>query len=154
MSDDSRSRLEELLDHEIEAARALESALATERSALTGSSPAAVEDCAARKVELLGTIEKMEAERRSLAAAADQPLPGSGLPRDGQVATSVAERWDLLMSLMKDCRSSNEINGYIINTRRGQIQKLLGVVRGAASPLTYNPQGKAFAKAQRALAKA
>jgi flagellar biosynthesis/type III secretory pathway chaperone len=153
MGDDSRSRLEELLDHEIEAARALESVLAAERSALTGSSPAAVEECAARKVELLDTIEKLEEERRSLALAADQPLPGTRATQGARVAASIAERWDRLMQLMSGCRSSNEVNGYIINTRHGQIQKLLAVVRGA-SPLTYNPQGKAFAKAQRALAKA
>jgi flagellar biosynthesis/type III secretory pathway chaperone len=153
MGDDSRSRLEELLDQEIEAARALESVLAAERSALTGSSPAAVEECAARKVELLSAIEKLEEERRALALAADQPLPGTRATPGARVAASIAERWDRLMQLMSGCRSSNEVNGYIIHTRHGQIQKLLAVVRGA-SPLTYNPQGKAFAKAQRALAKA
>jgi flagellar biosynthesis/type III secretory pathway chaperone len=153
MGDDSRSRLEELLDREIQAARALASALAAERSALTGNSPAAVEACAARKVELLGAIEKLEEERRERAVAADQPLPGTRLAPGARIAASIAERWDMLMELMKGCRSSNEVNGYIINTRQGQIRKLLGVVRGA-SPLIYNPQGKAFAKAQRALAKA
>jgi flagellar biosynthesis/type III secretory pathway chaperone len=152
MGDDSRSRLEELLDREIEAARTLESVLASERSALTGNSPEAVEQCAARKVTVLGAIEKLEVERRELAVAADQPLPGTPLPK-GEVVAPVAERWEMLMELMKGCRSSNEVNGYIINTRQGQIGKLLGVVRGA-SPLTYSPQGKAFTKAQRALAKA
>jgi flagellar biosynthesis/type III secretory pathway chaperone len=153
MSADPRSRLEELLDREIEAARALESVLAAERSALTGSSPQNVEQCAARKVELLGAIEKLEDERRELSAAAEQALPGTRFAAGGGVVTSIAERWGLLMQLMKDCRSSNEVNGYIINTRQSQIRQLLGVVRGAA-PLTYNPQGRAFAKAQRALAKA
>jgi flagellar biosynthesis/type III secretory pathway chaperone len=153
MSEDSRRRLEELLDREIEAARALESVLTAERSALAGSSPAAVEECAARKVELLGILEKLEDERRTLALAADQPLPGTRAAPGARIAASIAERWERLMKLMSGCRSSNEINGYIINTRRSQIEKLLGVVRGA-SPLTYSPQGKAFAKAQRALAKA
>ena len=48
---------------------------------------------------------------------------------------------------------ANEINGHIINLRHGQIQQLMGVVRGG-SPVTYTSQGKTFAKALRALAKA
>ena len=58
-----------------------------------------------------------------------------------------------LMELVATCRTANEINGYIINLRQGQIKQLLGIVRGTAS-LTYTPQGKTFAKALRALAKA
>jgi flagellar biosynthesis/type III secretory pathway chaperone len=143
MRDDSRSRLESLLDREVEAARTLESLLAQERTALTDSSPESVESLASRKIELLRTIEALEDERRKLAAAAD----GAG------IFSSVAERWQTLLRVMKDCRSANEVNGYIINTRQSQIRQLLGVIRGAP-PLTYGPQGKALSKAQRALAKA
>jgi flagellar biosynthesis/type III secretory pathway chaperone len=57
------------------------------------------------------------------------------------------------MELMAGCRTANEINGYIINLRQGQVSQLLGILRGA-TPLTYSPQGKTFAKALRALAKA
>jgi flagellar biosynthesis/type III secretory pathway chaperone len=143
MRDDSRSRLEELLDLEVEAAHALESLLAEERTALTGGSPQSVEGLAARKIELLGTIETLEGERRKLAAAVE----GTG------VLSSISERWHKLLEVAKGCRSANEVNGYIINIRQSQIRQLLGVVRGA-TPLTYGPQGKALAKAQRALAKA
>jgi flagellar biosynthesis/type III secretory pathway chaperone len=57
------------------------------------------------------------------------------------------------MELMAGCRSSNEANGYIIHTRQGHIQQLLSIVRGG-TPLTYTAQGKTFARALRALAKA
>jgi flagellar biosynthesis/type III secretory pathway chaperone len=153
MSDDSRRRLEDVLDREIEAVRAFQTLLAAERDALTGASPEHVEKHAADKVALLNVIEKLEAERRTLAGAAEQSLPGAGAPRDAGLSASVGERWQTLMDAAKKCRLANQANGYIINTRQGQIRQLLGIIRGA-SPLTYSPQGKALAKAQRALAKA
>jgi flagellar biosynthesis/type III secretory pathway chaperone len=153
MNEDARSRLENLLDREIEAARALAATLDEERSALTGTSPQSVEQKAAEKMRLLGAIENLEDERRALAAAAEQALPGARVPRGSTLAATVAERWRTLMELMAGCRTSNEINGYIINLRQGQIKQLIGVVRGA-SPLTYTSQGKTFARAHRALAKA
>jgi len=153
MSEDARRRLEELLDREIEAARSLASVLDSERAALTGSSPADVEERAAEKTRLLGSIEKMEDERRTLATAAVQNLPGARVPRDTGLAATVAQRWRTLMELVAGCRSSNQVNGYIIHTRQNQLQQLLGIVRGAA-PLTYTAQGKTFARAQRPLAKA
>jgi flagellar biosynthesis/type III secretory pathway chaperone len=153
MNEDARSRLEELLDREIEAARALAATLDEERSALTGTSPQSIEEKAAEKMRLLGAIENLDDERRALAAAAEQALPGARVPLGSALAATVAERWRTLMELMAGCRTSNQINGYIINLRQGQIKQLIGVVRGA-SPLTYTSQGKTFARALRALAKA
>jgi flagellar biosynthesis/type III secretory pathway chaperone len=153
MSDDARRRLEDLLDREIEAARALAAVLDTERAALTGASSADVEQRAAEKMGLLRSIENMEDERRTLASAAGQNLPGARLPREAGLAAGVAQRWRTLMELMSRCRSSNQVNGYIIHTRQNQLLQLLGIVRGAA-PLTYTAQGKTFARAQRPLAKA
>jgi flagellar biosynthesis/type III secretory pathway chaperone len=153
MNDDARSRLEELLDREIETARSLAAILSEERTALTGTSPQAVEEKAAEKMRLLGAIESLEDERRALAAAAEQALPGARVPRGSSIAATVAQRWRTLMEVMAGCRTANEINGYIINLRQGQIKQLIGIVRGA-SPLTYTAQGKTFAKALRALAKA
>ena len=153
MNDDARRRLEDLLDREIEIARMLAANLDAERAALTGASPEAVEHLTAEKIQLLGNIEKLEDERRALAAVADQGLPGTSVARGTRIAATVAGRWHTLMELMSSCRMANEINGHIINLRRGQIQQLMGIVRGG-SPVTYTSQGKTLAKALRALAKA
>ena len=153
MSDDARRRLEDLLDREIEAARSLASVLDAERAALTGSSAVEVEERAAEKIRLLRGIETLEDERCALANAAGQNLPGARGTREAGLAAGVAQRWRTLMELMAGCRSSNQVNGYIIHTRQNQLQQLLGIVRGAA-PLTYTAQGKTFARAQRPLAKA
>ena len=143
MSPDARRCLEDLLDREIELARILDATLAAEKAALTGDSPEAVEKNAAEKIRVLEAIEKLEAERRALCAS-----PGSP-----GIAASVVERWRSLMELMAGCRSANEVNGHIIHVRRHQIRQLIDIVRGGPS-ITYDPQGKTFAKALRALARA
>ena len=143
MQQDARRRLEDVLDREIEVARSLAETLAAERTALTGNSPAAVEEKAADKIRILETIEKLEAERRTLYA----------LPSNPGLAAAVAERWRALMELMAACRAANEINGHIIHVRQHQVGQLSDIVRGGPS-LTYGPQGKTFAKALRALAQA
>ncbi len=143
MNQDARRRLEDLLDREIELARALSDILAAERTALTGTSPGTVEQNAAEKIQLLGTIEKLESQRRGLCA--DPAAPG--------MAASVTERWRTLLGLMAGCRSANEVNGHIIHVRQHQVRQLIDIVRGGAS-FTYGPQGKTFAKSLRALARA
>lgn len=153
MSDDARRRLEEILDREIEVARSLAAVLDAERSALTGTSPEKVQQLAEEKVRILGSIEKLEDERRMLASVAGQAMPGARVPREAGVAAVIAARWQMLMDLMAGCRSANEVNGYIVHTRRSQLHQLLGIVRGA-TPLTYTAQGKTYARALRALAKA
>src|SRR5476649_2113662 len=143
MEKDARRRLEDVLDREIEVARALSLTLAAERAALTGDSPAAVEEKAAEKIRILETIETLESERRALYA----------LPEGPGLAATVAERWRALMELMAGCRTANEVNGHIIHVRQHQIRQLIDIVRGGPA-LTYDPQGKTLAKALRAIARA
>jgi flagellar biosynthesis/type III secretory pathway chaperone len=140
---DSRRRLEELLDREIELAHSLAATLAAEKAALTGDSPQAVEQYAAEKIRLFGTIENLEEERRALCS---DPL-GAG------IAASVVQRWRALLELVAGCRTANEVNGHIIHVRQHQVRQLIDIVRGGPS-ITYDPQGKTFAKALRALARA
>jgi flagellar biosynthesis/type III secretory pathway chaperone len=150
MNHDVRFRLEDLLDREIEAARQLSNALSAERTALTGDVAATVHETAAEKVRLLGVIEELETERRSLWGACQtdtQEVAVSGL------GAAVAGRWRALLELMAGCRGANEVNGHIIHIRQNQIRQLIDIVRGGA-PVTYGPQGKTFAKALRALARA
>jgi flagellar biosynthesis/type III secretory pathway chaperone len=143
MIPDARRRLEDLLDREIELARALAATLAAEKTALTGTSPQAVEENAAEKIRVLEALEKLEKERVSLCAA----------PASPGIAATVAERWRQLMELMAGCRTANEVNGHIIHVRQHQIRQLIDIVRGGPS-ITYDPQGKTFAKALRAIARA
>lgn len=146
MNHDARRRIEDLLDREIEVARLLSATLAAERNALTGDSPDAVRQNAAEKVRLLGAIERLESERRALCTAA--------APSDFGIAAALGERWRSLMELMAGCKTANEVNGYIIRVRQNQIRQLMDIVRGAASVVTYGPQGKTFANAPRARARA
>ncbi len=147
MNTHAQRRLEELLDREIEAARALSLALAAERAALTGDQPTVVHQSAADKIRLFAEIEALETERRALW---NPPEPGSA----GESASvAVAERWNALLELMAGCRRANEVNGHIIHIRQNQIRQLLNIVRGGA-PMTYGPQGQTYAKALRALARA
>jgi len=143
MIPDARRSLEDLLDREIELAGVLSATLAAEKAALTGDSPEAVEKNAAEKIRVLETLEKLDQERRALCESPTTP----GL------AVTVVERWRRLMELMAGCRTANEVNGHIIHVRRHQIRQLIDIVRGGPS-VTYDPQGKTFAKALRALARA
>src|ERR1700719_612139 len=143
MTQDAR-RLEDLLDREIALARALAATLAAEKLALTGQSAAAVEQNAAEKIRVLESIEKLEEERRALCAS----------PLSAGLAATVVERWRALMELMAGCRTANEVNGHIIHVRQHQICQLIDIVRGGGPSITYGPQGKTFAKALRALARA
>jgi flagellar biosynthesis/type III secretory pathway chaperone len=143
MIPDARRSLEDLLDREIELAGVLSATLAAEKAALTGDSPEAVEKNAAEKIRVLETLEKLDQERRALCES----------PTSERLAVTVVERWRRLMELMAGCRSANEVNGHIIHVRRHQIRQLIDIVRGGPS-VTYDPQGKTFAKALRALARA
>ena len=143
MTPDAKVRLEAVLDREIELGREFAAMLDAERAALTGDSAATVAERAAEKTELLGRLERLDAERRGLC----------GDNWDANASEAIRARWRSLLAVMANCRAANEVNGYIVNARRGQVRQLLDVLRGDPAT-TYGPQGKALAPALRALARA
>ncbi len=143
MTPDAKARLEAVLDREIELGREFAAMLDAERAALTGDTAEKVAERAAEKTALLGRLEGLEAERRSLCDDL----------RDAGAADGIRVRWRSLMAIMANCRAANEVNGYIVNARHGQVRQLLDVLRGGPAP-TYGPQGKALQPALRALARA
>lgn len=156
MNNETRQRLELVLAREIEAARDLATALDAERAALTGDSPDAVMQQAAQKTKIFGVIDALETERRALCDASSISLPRlqrGRTPVISGVSETIAERWRSLLELIAGCRIANEVNGYIINARRSQLNQLFQALRGG-TPTTYGPQGKLFNKSQRALARA
>jgi flagellar biosynthesis/type III secretory pathway chaperone len=156
MNSDALQRLEAVLERELEAARLLATTLDAERVALTGTAPEAVVAHAAEKTRLFARIEALETERRGLCDATQITLPNLSdgrTPVIAGVTDAVADRWRALLELVASCRVANEVNGYIVNARRGQVQQLFQVLRGG-NPLTYGPQGKTFAASLRALARA
>lgn len=152
MNHGDASRLQEVLDREIAAASDLAAVLDVERAALTGDSTAAVTAAAARKIELFGVIEDLETQRRKLCGASGVVLTRIATAAAG-APPAIAQRWARLLAIIAGCRVANEVNGYIINARRGQIRQLLQIIRGGA-PVTYGPQGRHSGTSLRALARA
>jgi flagella synthesis protein FlgN len=142
MDNQALQRLETVLDREIQLAEELAATLTTERAALTGTESAAVVEQAAVKTALVGRIESLDSERRSLWE-----------PAVLDTSARVTARWRSLMEVVARCRNANDVNGYIINIRRGQVRQLIDVVRGG-EPVMYGPGGKTFSRALRALARA
>jgi len=157
---DAHQRLEAVLDREIEVARQLAATLDAERGALTGPSSGALAERAEQKVAVLKSLETLDGELRNLCDAAQirLPSPARTVRADARdepmtLPPQIADRWRALLEIVAQCRKSNEINGYIVNVRQRQVRQLIDIVRGGEVG-TYGPEGKTFAKALRALARA
>jgi len=156
MSGDNERRLTQMLDREIQAGRALAETLVEEKAALTGSSAEAVLEQAERKTTLLSELNALDAERRALCQRLNLSLPPrtrGRVPAIAEVSAAVSESWQTLLEIMAGCRIANEVNGYIINARRAQIEQLVHAVRGVA-PMTYGRAGRPQGASLRPLARA
>ncbi|MFO1467537.1 MAG: flagellar protein FlgN [Steroidobacteraceae bacterium] len=150
MNPAASSRIEQLLDRQIELAHALAAVLEAERDALTGTSPELVSEKASEKVRLLEQFERLEQERRQLCTQAGMPPMEAG--SQSGASRAFAQRWKSLMGLLAHCRNANETNGLILNLKQGQVRQLLDILRGGPA-ITYGPNGQTFAAAVRPIAR-
>jgi flagellar biosynthesis protein FlgN len=146
----AHSRIEQILDRQIQVAAELAAVLESERDALTGTSPALVSEKAAEKIRLLQQFEQLENDRRR--ACAESGLPALEAGESSGITGALTQRWRSLMGLLAACRNANETNGLILNLKQGQVRQLLDIVRGGAAH-TYGPHGQTFATAARPLAR-
>jgi flagella synthesis protein FlgN len=123
-----------VLGEQIRCAEAMLATLARENRALVDSNPDELGTATAVKAEIVETLEKLEARRRTYAATLDAASAPGGA------------EWHRLRSLIAQCKEQNQRNGALLNARAEHLRAALKTLRGADLDL-YGPEGRTPARA-------
>jgi flagellar biosynthesis/type III secretory pathway chaperone len=116
-----------VLREQIHCAEAMLDTLGRENRALTSGDAQELDAAGAAKAELVETLESLERQRRSLAAA---------------VTASAPPEWRRLLDLIGACKQQNERNGALVKARSEQVRSALQTLRGT-QPDIYGRSGVA-----------
>lgn len=140
-----RDQLASVLVEETEAANQLLSLLLREREALTRRALEEIQELAEHKQSLIELLEELSSRQNAL-------LQRGGVdPGDTELETclrdmglkAVAEQWNALRAILKNCQKENQINGGIIEISRRFAQQVLDTLRGATpGERLYGPSGE------------
>lgn len=111
--------------------------LVRERAALLDADVTAIDAAGTRKQALMQTLERLDAERQQLAAAAPH------------AATTQQPRWQDLLADLRDCRDQNQRNGSIVQQRLGSVRRALAILTGQDDETgVYGRSGALHARAR------
>jgi flagellar biosynthesis/type III secretory pathway chaperone len=126
----ARATLAQAIAAEAAAFDALAGVLADETAALCACDVDAVERSAARKLALVRDLERLGAERRSLAVQA---------PDDSATAPALAA----MVAAAVEANRVNALNGRLIDRHQQYVARSLAALRGAAAGApVYGPDGQ------------
>lgn len=132
--DELRHCLTDVLTEQIDCAQAMLAALGRESDALADGEPERLNSAGAEKARLVETLERLEAERRSLVDAIGAEV--------GRAARVTAEpQWQSLLELVAECKARNERNGALLEARAHHVRAALELLR-AAEPGVYAASGR------------
>ena len=150
---------EQVIGEQIAAVCVLESRLEDEARVLLERDLDGLDAVTAAKQSCIDTLERAEAERRSLMAVATDGTPAEALDqrlvRVDPTGRAIA-LWRELTARLETCRLRNAHNGRLVAMRRVQVLRALSLLGGTdAGGLTYGRLGIAGASLpQRDLARA
>ncbi len=135
-----------LVDEESKTLAELAELLEREHAALVQNrSVEALEDaCEARQI-CMGTLLRIQDERRGLLRLLD--LPDSPTALDSLLAScdadgSLRRRWTATLEQARHCRDLNDRNGALVNARMRRVEAMLNALTGQRiGPILYGPQG-------------
>jgi flagella synthesis protein FlgN len=144
---DIRQHIERVLNDEAVLLAELQQLLAREADIVRGDDPEAIEHIGGARHHCVDSLTRLDAER---AAACRMLSFGSG--REGfdkllswcDPGQSLRNRWQLNLQLARKCKELNDRNGAVVALKLGQVQQLLGTLRGGAAPAVYGRQGARF----------
>jgi len=128
MSGDSQ-RIRAVLGEQIRCAEAMLDALTRESEALAAGNHDSLVQATDAKAALVTALERLEAERRDLAA------PDAAGETD----------WERLRELIARCKAQNQKNGTLLKARADNVRTALQALRGA-EPELYGATGRAPAR--------
>jgi flagellar biosynthesis/type III secretory pathway chaperone len=132
--------LNQLLDEQIDAMQAVLEALESERAALTARDGEALLHAVDRKAASIAAADVIEDRRQVLLerlGLSDRP-GGRGLAAD----RGMAQRWQQVVALTRQCRAMNDANGQFIRSQRRRVAETVRLLRGeSAAGCEYDAGG-------------
>lgn len=140
-----RDHLEKLLDEESSTLDQLQQLLDREHELLVANDVEALDRAAHARQNCIGTLLRIEDERRSLCRSLNVPEDMSGLDRIlawCDPAKQLRRRWVEIGQRASHCRAANDRNGALVTARLTRVQGMLDIVTGrAGQPKVYGRQG-------------
>jgi len=139
----SDRELARLLDEQIEAMRGMLSSLEAERQALLARDGEALLRAVDGKAACVAGADTIEDRRQALLDQLGISAARTGRSREFSADAGIAQRWQQVLALTKQCRALNDANGHLIRGQRRRVEGKLRILRGepAAAP-EYGPAGE------------
>jgi len=140
-----RDTLDKLIAEESSTLDQLSQLLDREHEFLVANDVDALERAGHARQTCIGTLMRIEDDRKALCRALNVPTDNSGLDRIlawCDPTKQLRRRWKELGERADRCRSANDRNGALVTARMSRVQGLLDIVTGrAGQPKTYGRQG-------------
>lgn len=148
-----RARLTSIITDCRQYADQLEDLLDQEFDALEAQDADRLEQVAAGKQSVVSSLDGLESERRTLAAAAGCDADGAGMDKLLALCgadSTLADAWQTLLEVAGRCEQNNRRNGAISLMRREQMRSAIAVLSGTTESVpVYGPAGKEAGGAER-----
>ena len=145
--------LQRILDRSLECANRLLDLLRDERSALQSQDTEQLRAVTASKEQCVQRLESLEAERRSLCAAAGHGGNKAGM-KDMLAwcdrSSAVTRAWNRLLQRIRQCDALNQTNGAVGRVRYEHVMSALAVLSGnSGGGALYGPEGEQTGRLER-----
>ena len=140
-----RDTLDKLIAEESSTLDQLHQLLEREHEFLVANDVDALERAGHARQNCIGTLMRIEDDRKALCRALNVPTDNSGLDRIlawCDPTKKLRQRWKELGERADRCRTANDRNGALVTARMSRVEGLLDIVTGrAGQPKTYGRQG-------------
>ena len=140
-----RDTLDKLIAEESSTLDQLHQLLEREHEFLVANDVEALERAGHARQNCIGTLMRIEDDRKALCRALNVPTDNSGLDRMlawCDPTKKLRQRWKELGERADRCRTANDRNGALVTARMSRVEGLLDIVTGrAGQPKTYGRQG-------------
>ena len=140
-----RDTLDKLIAEESSTLDQLHQLLEREHELLVKNDIEALERAGVARQNCIGTLMRIEDDRRSLCRALNVPADMQGLDRIlawCDPSKQLRRRWIEVGERADRCRSANDRNGALVTARMNRVQGMLDIVTGrAGQPKVYGRQG-------------
>ncbi|HEY5758100.1 MAG TPA: flagellar protein FlgN [Steroidobacter sp.] len=140
-----RDTLDKLIAEESSTLEQLHQLLEREHEFLVANDVDALERAGHARQTCIGTLMRIEDDRKALCRALNVPTDNGGLDRIlawCDPTKKLRQRWKELGERADRCRTANDRNGALVTARMSRVEGLLDIVTGrAGQPKTYGRQG-------------